>query len=149
MGVSTAAVTIDRLTEGDEDTAQAVAELLCASCGGREKLARFLANPNNVLMVARQDDVPVGFALAYVLERFDSRTPMLYLHEIDVSTRHHREGIGRALVEELRRLCVTEQYSKMFAMTNRSNTPAVRLFESTGGIATNSDEVMYRYKRFD
>lgn len=149
MGVSAVAVTVERLREGDEDMAQAVAERLCASCAGREKLARFLADPNNVLMVAQLDGVPVGFALAYVLERIDARSPMLYLHEIDVSTHHHREGIGKALVDELRRLCVAERYSKMFVMTHRSNTPAVRLFESTGGIATNTDDVVYRYKRFD
>jgi len=149
MGATTALMTVERLQEGDEEKAQVVAGRLCGSPGGRDKLARFLADDNNILLVCYLEDEPVGFALAYRLERIDARAPMLYLHELDVATKHHRKGVGRALVNELKQICAEQHLSKLFVMTTRSNAPAANLFEASGGMVSAADDVMYRFKHFD
>ncbi len=149
MGATTTMLTVERLQEGDEDKAQVVAGRLCGSFGGHDKLARFLSDDNNFLLVGYLDDKPVGYALAYRLERIDARSPMMYLHELDVATEYHRQGVGRALLNELKQICAEQHLSKLFVMTTRSNVPAVNLFESAGGVASSPDDVVYRFKHFD
>jgi ribosomal protein S18 acetylase RimI-like enzyme len=109
-------------------------------------LRTFLARPENVLFVAVVVGKPVGFLLAYILDRLDGDARMVLFYEIGVAASHRRRGIGGAMVEALKALCSQENAIKMWVQTNRSNLPAVRLYESAGGVTQPSgDEVTYRF----
>jgi GNAT superfamily N-acetyltransferase len=50
-------------------------------------------NHDHVWILADQQDQPIGFAIVHMLD--DS----VHLHEIDVSPRYARQGLGRRLIE--------------------------------------------------
>lgn len=68
-----------------------------------EYLVRFLARPDNVLIVSVMDGGPVGFLLAYLLDRVDRDQQMMFLYEIAVAESHRRRGIGTQMISELAR----------------------------------------------
>ena len=106
----------------------------------------FLEKPENVLIVATDNELPVGFVLAYLLDRADRDRRMMLFYEIEVSEGHRRRGLARAMVELLKSLCVQQGVFKMWVQTNRSNPAAVGLYESTGGSPNSSgDEISFRY----
>jgi ribosomal protein S18 acetylase RimI-like enzyme len=113
----------------------------------RKYLKKFLARPENLLIVADQKGVPAGFLLAYFLDRVDRDRRMICLYEVEVAGPYRRQGVGRAMIEELKSICKREKVMKIWVITNRSNHAAFRLYESTGGIADSSDdEVTFVYR---
>lgn len=110
-------------------------------------LAKFLSRSENVLIVATEGATPVGFLVAYTLDRVDRNQQMVCLYEIGVSESHRQRGIGRAMVDVLKSLCKRQDALKMWVSTNRANLEAVRLYEGTGGVAdVSGDEVTYTYR---
>jgi ribosomal protein S18 acetylase RimI-like enzyme len=114
---------------------------------GDEYVRKLLSRPENILIVAAQESVPIGFLLAYQLDRIDRDQGMICLYEIDVSEHHRRQGVGRAMIETLKMICRQENAVKMWVITNRSNLAAFRLYESTGATAdATGDQVTFVYK---
>jgi len=96
-----------------------------------EYLLRFLSRPDNVLIVA-MDGVPVGFLLAYLLDRADRDQQMMFLYEVGVAESHRRRGIGTHMITQLKAICWTQNVMKMWVPTGRSNVAATGLYASTG-----------------
>jgi len=97
-----------------------------------EHMRRLLENEANLLVVARDGHEPVGFALAYVMDRIDRDEIMLCLYEISVAPSHQRRGVGSALVEHLKVWCAQHQVMKMWVLTDRANIAAIRLYSASG-----------------
>ena len=128
------------------ETIQQLKAVENSSVSDADHLRRFLARPENVLIVASRGVTPVGFALAYILDRLDRDEKMVVFYEIAVADADRRQGIGRAMVEALKGVCRTARAMKMWVLTDRSNTPAMRLYESTGGLANpRHDDVCFLY----
>jgi ribosomal protein S18 acetylase RimI-like enzyme len=109
-------------------------------------LARFLARPQNVLLIAWWEGEPVGFLLAYELDRVDRDRPMVCLYEIEVAATHRRRGIGRALVQALLAHCRDIGAAKAWVVTDRANRAAVGLYEGAGARANpDGDDVVYAW----
>jgi ribosomal protein S18 acetylase RimI-like enzyme len=112
-----------------------------------EYFKKLLSRAENILIVADQEDVPIGFLLAYLLDRVDRDQRMVCLYEVEVSEPDRRRGVGRAMIETLKMICGQENTMKTWVITNRSNLAAFRLYESTGATADPSgDEVSFVYK---
>ena len=137
---------------GVEDVALAVEALRSwkgpapAEPSGGEHIRPFLARPENVLIVGEEDGAPVGFLVAYVLDRVDRSRKMVCLYEIEVGEPHRRRGVGRAMVEELVTLCRRENALKVWVVASRGNAAAMRLYASTGARAAASDDVVFVYE---
>jgi ribosomal protein S18 acetylase RimI-like enzyme len=58
---------------------------------------------------------------------------MMFLYEAGVVDEYRRRGIGRALVEELKRFATESDCRKMFVPTQASNQAAMALYRSAGG----------------
>ena len=111
-------------------------------------LETFLARPGNVFIVAVDDTVPVGYLVAYLLDRIDRDQRMMCFYEIGVSEPHRRRGIGRRMIATLKSVCREEGVMKMWVSTDRSNIAATGLYASTGAVSlANGDEVTYTYPR--
>jgi GNAT superfamily N-acetyltransferase len=103
----------------------------------------FLANPLNYLLVAVDDNKTIGYLFAYELQRPDREQSMILLYDITVIDEYRKKGVGTALVERLKALCKNKPIMKMFVPTNRSNIPAVRLYEKTGAIISNDTDAVF------
>ena len=110
-----------------------------------EEAARFLARDDIHVWVAEVDDEPVGFAYAYVLLRVDGDRSV-FLYELGVDARFHRQGIGRALVEEARALAEREGVLKMWVDTSYDNEPARRTYEAAGGTPVDEPTLVYGWR---
>jgi ribosomal protein S18 acetylase RimI-like enzyme len=109
-------------------------------------LDSFLANPQNYLIAAEIEGEPVGFLLAYALERFDQDAKMIYIHEIEVAEKHRRKGIGKTLIEELQKEAERDKIIKSFILTNEANLAACELYEKTGAERPNQDDILFVYQ---
>lgn len=107
---------------------------------------KFLSNENNYLIAYIENAKILGFVLAYTLQRYDGRGEMLYLHEIDVVETHRKQGIATKLMNEIKELKDKNGFDKIFLVTNKSNEAAVSLYESTGGVASSDDDIIFTFK---
>ena len=105
-------------------------------------MTTFLENPYNHLLVAVDGSETLGYIIAYELQRPDREQSMMHLYDITVLSEYRQRGIGTALIEQLKSICSTRPMMKMFVGTNRSNEPAVGLYQKTGAIpAEDTDAV--------
>jgi len=131
---------IRRLTAGDEEAAcQLVEEVkLVIDDRSDETLASpdvcvLLADERAYLLGAYVEGGPVGMILGYCFPRLDGPRPMMFLYEVGVLKQHRRRGVGRALIEELKRFAQERDCLKMFAPTAATNEPALALYRAAGG----------------
>jgi ribosomal protein S18 acetylase RimI-like enzyme len=109
-------------------------------------MADRLSDSGRILLVVEKADEPIGYALGYRLERVDGVKPMLFLYEVEVSAAHRRRGIGRALVEEMKRIARDERVLKMWVETNVSNKAANRLYRALGGEQSGEPSAVYTWR---
>jgi GNAT superfamily N-acetyltransferase len=113
-----------------------------------EYLAAFLSRPDNVLIVALEGGEPVGYLVAYLLDRLDRNQQMMFFYEIQVAESNRRRGIGKRMITELKAVCRAQDVMKMWVPTGRANIAATRLYASTGAAPLPAgDEVTYAYPR--
>lgn len=109
-------------------------------------LSYFLSRPENYLIVATDGSMPIGYVVAYLLDRVDRKQAMMFFYEISVAESHQRRGAGAAMIKLLKSFCRKQGVMKMWVHTNRSNLAAVGLYETTGGTADASgDEISFLY----
>lgn len=135
---------IVRLTADDEAVALQASPLFDRPNLDGKAVRAFLVDARNCLLLAMQDERPIGFALAYELPRLDTTRPMMFLYELAVAAEHRRQGVGQALVEELKRLCRERGFLKMLVLTKADNLPARELYVATDG-ETSLDDVLFWY----
>jgi GNAT superfamily N-acetyltransferase len=133
-------MTIRRLHEGDQDAAVRVVEDLkfrmdevVGVSVDPAYMRGFLADDRHYFVVAYVGEEPVGFVFGYRLSRFDGKPPMVFVYEVAMVEEHRRRGIGRAFIEEVKRLADEDGCRKMLVPTNRSNEAAMALYRSAGG----------------
>jgi ribosomal protein S18 acetylase RimI-like enzyme len=96
---------------------------------------KLLHNPSNVFIAALDENQPIGYLLAYLLDRFDHEQQMLCVYEIEVVEHRRGNGIGRSMIEALQEFCQEADLHKAWTITDQSNTAAIRLFQSSGARA--------------
>lgn len=76
----------------------------------------------------------------------DDKKAEMFFYEIGVHKDFRQQGIGKALIGELKKITKEMAINEIFVLTNHSNTAAMRLYESTGGVLSEeTDEVMFTY----
>lgn len=135
-----------RLNKNDVDIAIEVSKVFKSTTPKEEKVQSFLSDSKNYLMIYKDDNKVVGFAYGFELQRFDGKNSMMYIHEIGVLPEYRRQGIGKAIINELIEICKEKDFMKMFLITMESNIPAVTLYERTGGKVNAKDYIVYDYE---
>jgi ribosomal protein S18 acetylase RimI-like enzyme len=137
-------IRVEHMRSGDEEKIFA-AEQIFDHPLDRAALSRHLADEASHLLIAYVGDCPAGMARAMELLRVDRAEKQMFLYEIGTDEEFQRRGVARALIEELKRFSVERGCFEMFVNTGETNTPAMRLYETTGGVRESTDDVMFIY----
>lgn len=92
---------------------------------------KFLDSADHHILIAYVDDEPAGFVSGVETTHPDKGTEM-FLYELGVAEPHRRQGIGRALVEELGRLAASQGCYGMWVAVEPANDPALSTYRSSG-----------------
>jgi ribosomal protein S18 acetylase RimI-like enzyme len=141
---------VRRLTLQDAEVGAHAIERLKSSDGypvpPLSHLSDFLSRGENVLIVASEGESPVGYAVAYLLDRIDRDQCMVLLYDIGVAEFARRQGVGTRLMAALKTVCTEEGVMKMWVVTSPSNAAAMRLYTTTGGLLqSNESTVIFEY----
>lgn len=116
---------------------QALAEyekLKGPDAAGEERIRRFGwgERPRFEVLLAFEDQTPVGFALYfYQFSTFEAR-PTLYLEDLFVYPEHRGSGYGKALLAALAREAVAHECGRMDWMVLDWNQPAIDFYKRLG-----------------
>lgn len=141
-----------RLTSGNEDLAITAIQKLKIELERKKckpsinHIGEYLRNPDNYLILAQINEVPVGFLTAYSFPRIDCDKNMIYLYEIEVDESQRCKGIGKEMIQLLINLAKKENILEIWVGTQHDNIPAQRLFESTGAIIDGKHNFEYVYE---
>jgi ribosomal protein S18 acetylase RimI-like enzyme len=105
--------------------------------------ARFLRDPDNLLLVATVGERICGVLYGYRLQRLDQREAEVLLYAIDVGEGDRRRGVGRRLVEATKRWAAEIGADEVWVITDRANTAAVALYRSAGGVEEAPEAVTF------
>lgn len=109
-----------------------------------EYLRKMLERDDFHVIVALENETLIGGLTAYEMKMFKRETTEMFLYEIEVDEPFHRRGIGKALIENLKEICLEKGIDQMFVGTEKDNLPARKLYAATGGIA-DEDSVWFNY----
>jgi len=135
-------ISIRRLVPSDENL---VREL--ATYEGPGDPEGLLADPRALMLVAFDDERPVGFVLAHELPRRHGDRSKLFVYEVDVAETHRRRGIGSELLARLADLARERGIRVGFVLTDEDNAAANALYRSAGG--TSAAEVTWTFSYGD
>ncbi len=108
------------------------------------RLATYLAQPQNMLVVAMDGDIAVGQCQA-VLHTHPDQKPTLYIDNLGVAPSHRRRGIARALVAEMMAWGRERGCAEAWVATEPDNEAARGLYASLKGDEV-EDFVYYAYR---
>lgn len=74
----------------------------------------------------------VGGLAAYVLPKFEQARKEIYIYDLAVSSACRRQGIAAALIEELKRVALTEGAYSIYVQADRADEPAIALYTKLG-----------------
>ena len=83
---------------------------------------------------------------AHRLQRFDKRKAEVLLYEIGVHQNYRRRGIGKAIIEEVKKWAKEVGTDKVWVLTEKDNEAAMAMYKSAGGIEEAPGTIMWAYK---
>src|SRR6478672_7765430 len=107
------------LAPGDESVVRAL-----RTYNGDGDPEGLLADPRALMLVAFDEERPVGFVLAHELPRRHGDRAKLFVYEVDVAESHQRRGIGKALLCRLAELASERGIRVGFVLTDADNAAA-------------------------
>ena len=107
-------------------------------------VAEFLADARHHMAVAVDGDQVVGFASGVHYVHPD-KTSEMWINEVGVAPSHQGRGIGKAILQTLLRHAGHLGCREAWVLTDRSNSPAMRLYSSTGGEESPREQVMFTF----
>ena len=108
------------------------------------RLAAYLAQPQNLLIVVLDGDLVIGQCQA-VLHTHPDQPPTLYIDNLGVAPSHRRRGIARALVAEMMAWGRERGCAEAWVATEPDNEAARGLYASLKGDEV-EDFVYYAYR---
>lgn len=131
------------LSRGDE--ALLVSAVLLTDEGPitQDDASAFLADPSRVCLAAVQGASVVGFIYGFILRRFEATS--LFIYSVDVAEGHQRRGIGSGMMDALSDRGRSGQWHEMFVFTNDANAAGKALYQRSGGVRPNQDDVMFDF----
>ena len=132
------------LHQGDESVLSNVAPDVFDNPIDPERTAEFLADPRHHIVVALDEGRVVGFASGVHYVHPD-KPPELWINEVGVAPTHQGKGIARHIMDAMLAVARNLGCSEAWVLTDRDNTPAMRLYASAGGQEALQDQVMFTF----
>ena len=139
-------MTVRTIGRAEADLGRAALEAVFGPENGEPGLSTFLDDPRAYLLVAYENDSPVGIAYGYALPRPKRKSSAMLLYEIEVAPDARRRGAGRALMEAFRALCESLELDSMWLLTDDGNPGAQALYRGAGGERHPVDQVMFLFR---
>jgi aminoglycoside 3-N-acetyltransferase I len=147
----TDAIEIRRLGQGDRDTARATVELMAEVFGESHSrlsdayLDTLLSRPDFwVIAAIEPGGVPAGGLTAHTLPMTAYEGAEIFLYDIAVATHHQRRGLGRRLIEALRREAAVLDVHVVFVPAEQEDSGALDFYRGIGGTPTSV--TMFEFK---
>ncbi len=87
-----------------------------------------LTNEESIILMATWEGLSVGFTQLYTTYSSVSMNTLLILNDFFVLKEYRGKGIGEALLEAAKKICVTKNY-KGLALETAIDNPAQKLYE--------------------
>jgi ribosomal protein S18 acetylase RimI-like enzyme len=139
-------VNLRRLGRGDEEVVIALAEQTAPT---PEQAGEFLADDRMIFLVAFDGREPMGFLFGYELLRRHGDRAIFFVYEVEVREGYRRRGAATKLFAELERIVRDRGIRRAFVLAAAGNEPAMRLYESVGGVRPYDDDVVWRFEYTD
>ncbi|NNC51400.1 MAG: GNAT family N-acetyltransferase [Flaviramulus sp.] len=97
----------------------------------REFLNKRLTNQDSIIYLVFIDDVAVGFMQLYFLLSSVSMKPMYVLNDLYIDPEYRNKGVGSALIDKAKSLCIDKSYKGIVIQTENHN-PAQHLYQREG-----------------
>ena len=97
-----------------------------------ETLMKLLARPDFHVFAAFVKDEIVGGLTAYELEMVTANATELFVYDVSVEAKYWRRGIGRALIEAARELCLARGLSALYVPALADDERAVTFYAACG-----------------
>jgi len=97
-------------------------------------LDNLLHKPHVIPLVAVINNAVVGGLVAYVLDKFEQERSEIYIYDLAVTEAYRRQGIARALIEELKNIGQKIRAWVIYVQADKdeADLPARKLYESMG-----------------
>lgn len=122
-------VEIRQVGPGDERLFERIAAEVFDEPIATERLAAYLAEPNHIMLVAFAGGEIVGQCAA-VIHRHPDKVTELYIDEVGVAPKLHRQGIARQMLERMFDIGRERGCGEAWVGTEPDNVPARRLYET-------------------
>jgi ribosomal protein S18 acetylase RimI-like enzyme len=109
----------------------------------RRAVVRFLAADTHHLLIAYEDERPVGFVTGVEMTHPDKGTEM-FVYELGVVDDARNRGVGRALVRALSGIAMARGCYGMWVLTDVDNHAAIRTYERAQG-SRGEGQVMFEW----
>lgn len=137
-------VTVKRIVDFDAALMQSLFE------AANEKVVspnpEFLADDRNIFLVAYSGSKACGMLYAYKLSSPHKPNPEMFLYSVDTFAQFRKQGVAVQLIEKLKQVAKEQGCQEMFVMTNNNNKAAMGLYEKTGGVVGNYDDILFVYE---
>lgn len=97
-----------------------------------DHVARLLADPTFIALLALDGDAVVGALAAYELRKFEQARSELYIYDLAVREDRRRQGIATALIDRLRDHAREVGAWTVYVQADPPDAPAVALYAKLG-----------------
>lgn len=99
--------------------------------GAKSFLKDVLEQKKSIVFIAYINDNAVGFTQLFPLYSSVSMQPMSLLNDLYVNSNYRKQGVGEALINRAKQLCI-DKHQKGLAIQTAFDNPAQHLYERLG-----------------
>jgi ribosomal protein S18 acetylase RimI-like enzyme len=96
-------------------------------------LQGLLEHPTTLFFVAADNEKTVGGLTAFILPSVYYPASELYIYDFAIRPAYQRQGIGTALLQELKAYCTRSGIREIFVQADRPDHYAIAFYEKNGG----------------
>lgn len=101
----------------------------------------FAPRPKCSILVAEMDGEAAGYLVFHIGVHMDDLAPAVFVADLFVREKYHRQGVGTALMLDVRTRARAENATRMFWTVWRKNAGARAFYERLGAVPF-SDEIL-------
>lgn len=122
-----------RVTESNYEIIQSIVKEFRDQTITAEKAKSFITNPMTVVFACVENDVAIGYIMAYRMVRMDNGNDIMQIYHLFVKEAHRRKGIAKELMRLMLEYANSEKIHYLYLLTGKDFIPARKLYESMGG----------------